>query len=56
MGFTDFTQMHVWQSAFKLLIKIYKITKDFPSEEKYGIISDMRRAAMKPNNYWFNST
>ena len=45
MGFKDFTQMHVWQLAFKLLIKIYKITKDFPSEEKFGLISDMRRAA-----------
>ena len=45
MGFKDFTQMHVWQLAFKLLIKIYKITKDFPSEEKFGLISDVRRAA-----------
>ena len=37
--------MPVWQKAFKLLIKIYKITKTFPNEEKFGMISDMRRSA-----------
>lgn len=45
VAFDDFTKMHVWQLAFQLLIKIYKITKDFPSEEKFGLVSDMRRAA-----------
>ncbi|MBM4175108.1 MAG: four helix bundle protein [Ignavibacteria bacterium] len=41
----DFRKMHVWQSAFDLIIEIYRITKDFPSDEKFGIVSDMRRAA-----------
>jgi len=45
MGFEDFTQMSVWQLAFKLLTRIYKITQEFPSEEKFGLVSDMRRAA-----------
>ena len=45
MAFDDFTKMHVWQMAFQLLIKIYEITKKFPSEEKFGLVSDMRRAA-----------
>lgn len=45
MGFEDFTKMNVWQLEFKLLIKIYEVTKDFPSEEKFGLVSDMRRAA-----------
>lgn len=45
MAFDDFTKMHVWQLAFRLVIKIYKITKNFPSEEKFGLVSDMRRAA-----------
>jgi four helix bundle protein len=27
------------------LVKIYKVTKNFPSEEKFGMVSDMRRAA-----------
>ena len=37
--------MPVWQSAFNLTLEIYKVTKDFPSDERFGLISDMRRAA-----------
>jgi len=45
MAYKDFTQMTVWQKAFALLIKIYQITKSFPADERFGLISDMRRAA-----------
>jgi four helix bundle protein len=45
MAYKDFTQMTVWQKAFALLLRIYKTTKSFPSEEKFGLVSDMRRAA-----------
>ncbi len=45
MTYSDFTQMPVWQKAFKYLVSVYKLTKDYPSEEKFGFISDMRRAA-----------
>lgn len=45
MNFDDFTKMHVWQLAFELLLKIYKVTSNFPKEEKFGLVSDMRRAA-----------
>jgi four helix bundle protein len=45
MAYKDFTQMTVWQKAFALLLLIYKTTKSFPSEEKFGLVSDMRRAA-----------
>ena len=37
--------MSVWQKAFNLLIKVYELTKSFPKEERYGIISDIRRSA-----------
>ena len=37
--------MPVWQNAFSLLLRVYKITKVFPQDEKFGIIPDMRRAA-----------
>jgi four helix bundle protein len=40
----DFRNMHVWQSAFNLIIEIYRITKEFPSDEKFGMVSDMRRS------------
>jgi len=37
--------MPVWKSAFDLLLEIYKITKEFPEDEKFGLVSDMRRSA-----------
>jgi four helix bundle protein len=46
----DFTNMTVWQQGLKLVKNIYAITKDFPAEEKYGLISDMRRAAISVTN------
>lgn len=45
MKYKDFTEFPVWQRAFKLLIKFYEVTKTFPAEEKFGLVSDMRRAA-----------
>ena len=45
MAYKDFKQMSVWEKAFNLLVRIYTITKTFPNEEKFGMISDMRRAA-----------
>ena len=45
MRYDDFRNMSVWQKAFKMVINIYKVTQKFPSEEKFGMISDMRRAA-----------
>jgi len=37
--------MTVWKKAFELLLNIYKVSKDFPKEEKFGMTSDIRRAA-----------
>ncbi|MCD4680880.1 MAG: four helix bundle protein [Bacteroidales bacterium] len=50
MPFKDFSEMPVWQKAFDLVMDIYKITKTFPTEEKYGLVSDMRRAATSVTN------
>ncbi len=35
----------VWQKAHKLTLEIYKATTSFPKEERYGIASQLRRAA-----------
>ena len=45
MGYKDFTQFTVWQRAFELLKAIYTSTSNFPKEERYGLCSDIRRAA-----------
>ncbi|MEW6201042.1 MAG: four helix bundle protein [bacterium] len=42
----DFTDLTVWQKSHKMVIDIYKITKNFPSEERFGLISQIRRAAV----------
>lgn len=44
MEYPDFTNMSVWKKSIELLMKIYEITKSFPPEERFGLISDMRRA------------
>lgn len=44
MDYPDFTNMSVWKKSIELLLKIYEITKNFPSDERFGLISDMRRA------------
>ncbi|NOY38328.1 MAG: four helix bundle protein [Chlorobi bacterium] len=50
MAYKDFRDMPVWQKAFKLLLKVYDVTKAYPKEEKYGLVSDMRRAANSVTN------
>lgn len=45
MKTNSFRDLVVWQKSHKLTLEIYKITSSFPSEEKFGLISQMRRAA-----------
>ena len=45
MSFRDFTNMPIWQKGLALLKIVYQITDTFPKEEKYGMVSDMRRSA-----------
>jgi four helix bundle protein len=41
----------VWQKGIALVKQIYEITAMFPSEEKFGLMSQMRRAAVSiPSN------
>ena len=42
----SFKDLIVWQKAHQLVLRTYKLTKDFPSEEKYGLTSQLRRSAM----------
>ena len=41
-----FEDLEVWKKAHKLVLAIYKFTRDFPKEEKFGLVSQMRRAAV----------
>ncbi|MFA5145055.1 MAG: four helix bundle protein [Candidatus Omnitrophota bacterium] len=42
----SFEDLTVWQKSHALALEIYKITKHFPSEEKFGLVSQMRRASV----------
>jgi four helix bundle protein len=46
MKIKSFTDLDTWKEAHKLVIEIYKLTKDFPNEEKFGLVNQMRRAAV----------
>lgn len=42
----NFTDLDAWKEGHKLVLMIYEITKNFPKEEMFGIISQMRRCAV----------
>jgi len=47
----SFKDLIVWQKAYRLVLEIYKVTKDFPKSETYGLAQQMRRAAVSlPSN------
>lgn len=41
-----FTDLVAWQEGHKFVLMIYQETKKFPIEEKYGLVSQMRRAVV----------
>ena len=47
----SFKELIVWQKAYKLVLEIYKTTKDFPKSETFGLAHQMGRAAVSiPSN------
>ena len=40
-----FEDLVVWQKAHQLVLKIYRLSKSFPRDELFGLISQLRRAA-----------
>lgn len=47
----SYRDLNVWQNAMDLVEDVYKITTNFPKEEKYGLISQIRRCSVSiPSN------
>jgi len=47
----DYRDLIVWQKGIVLAKKVFEFTRRFPSEERFGLISQMRRAAVSvPSN------
>ncbi|MFH0760626.1 MAG: four helix bundle protein [Bacteroidota bacterium] len=43
--------LEIWKRSMKLVLEIYTLTKEFPSDEKFGLATQMRRAAVSiPSN------
>jgi len=46
-----FTELRVWQRSQAFAVQIYRVTRSFPSEERFGLTSQLRRAAVSvPTN------
>jgi four helix bundle protein len=44
-------KLDVWKRSLRFVTNIYKMTSKFPNEEKFGLVSQMRRAAVSvPSN------
>jgi four helix bundle protein len=48
---TSYRDLRVWQCSMKLVTHVYAITQQFPKQEIYGLVSQMRRSAVSiPSN------
>ncbi|MES2619213.1 MAG: four helix bundle protein [Bacteroidota bacterium] len=41
----NYKDLKVWEKAHSFTLGVYKATQSFPSEEKFGLISQLRRAS-----------
>jgi four helix bundle protein len=41
----DFRQIQAWEKAHRVTLRIYALTRNFPKEETYGLVAQMRRSA-----------
>ena len=42
----DFRDLKLWDKAHHLTLKVYKVSRDFPRDELYGLTSQIRRASV----------
>lgn len=51
MKIRNFRELEVWKLGKEIVLDVYRVTKDFPKEEMYGLVSQMRRAVVSiPSN------
>ena len=51
MPINSYRDLDVWNRGVDLAVKIYETTRELPPEERYGLTSQMRRAAVSiPSN------
>lgn len=51
MAVRSYQELETWQVAMKLVAEVYRVTREFPKEEIYGLTNQPRRAAVSvPSN------
>ena len=46
-----YRDLDAWQLAMKIVVEIYRVTRAFPTEERFGLVAQLRRAAVSiPSN------
>lgn len=46
-----FNKLQVWQRSHKMVLALYRATRSFPNDERFGLTSQLRRAALSvPTN------
>jgi four helix bundle protein len=44
MGANSFQELEVWKKAHALVLGVYRVTASFPTDERFGLTSQLRRA------------
>lgn len=51
MGGKNYRDLLAWQKSMDLVDQVYRVTRQFPAEEKFGLTNQLRRAAVSiPSN------
>src|SRR5580704_17374598 len=46
MGGRNYRDLIAWQKAMDLVVVVYQLTREFPTEERYGLSQQLQRAAV----------
>lgn len=47
----NFRELHIWKDALEITTAVFKLTRAFPPEERYGLTSQINRSAVSiPSN------
>ena len=41
-----YSYLHAWQKSISLVVEVYRLTRVFPPDERFGIVAQLRRAAV----------